>query len=462
MTFHHVAGSPVFTPNKIPFIINFQSKWSAEALESLKKSCEPEAHKQGEFDKLDNPLLNGLKKFAKNELVLCKKCEAMVRVVTNGAIKSTFQFDCKQGIHHLSATQILGTLPDEWISSVTELMSDSNRIQTLKWLDKGHLSEEIWEIKGLKNAKKRFSVELSPTKPDSFKIRAVNNSLEMELQELKTTVEKLGKRQDFIESENLSLRQQLKASKEEVAMLRRLLSEEPKNCEPKVNSFAEVTAIHRPRPAKITTRKHTPLETISKSVPSRQSPEGRPAYSPLKIIFFEGCHRKSPAAYRSMFKDIGVDTRAVRDITFLTDDIMQLTTYESAVEHIASALRGISENVRRLESFDPTKAASYTKYGDFSDKDVKASYFAVIAKSAERLSKTASNVKALKRSSNFLNKVVESQNFDFKSQEIKAKVFFLGNLLDYAKSIGTPKESKDVEMDSDILVSSSQAEITIQ
>ena len=108
----------------------------------------------------------------------------MVRVVTNGAIKSTFQFDCKQGIHHLSATQILGTLPDEWISSVTELMSDSNRIQTLKWLDKGHLSEEIWEIKGLKNAKKRFSVELSPTKPDSFKIRAVNNSLEMELQEL--------------------------------------------------------------------------------------------------------------------------------------------------------------------------------------------------------------------------------------------------------------------------------------
>ena len=64
--------------------------------------------------------------------------------------------------------------------------------------------------------------------------------------------------------------------------------------------------------------------------------------------------------------------------------------------------------------------------------------------------------------SNFLNKVVESQNFDFKSQEIKAKVFFLGNLLDYAKSSGTPKESKDVEMDSDILVSSSQAEITIQ
>ena len=94
-----------------------------------------------------------------------------------------------------------------------------------------------------------------------------------------------------------------------------------------------------------------------------------------------------------MFKDIGVDTRAVRDITFLTDDIMQLTTYESAVEHIASALRGISENVRRLESFDPTKAASYTKYGDFSDKDVKASYFAVTAKSAESLSKTVSNVK---------------------------------------------------------------------
>ena len=44
----------------IKIIWGFQSKWSAEALESLKMSCEPEAHIQGEFDKLDNPLLNGL------------------------------------------------------------------------------------------------------------------------------------------------------------------------------------------------------------------------------------------------------------------------------------------------------------------------------------------------------------------------------------------------------------------
>ena len=36
MTFHDVADSPALIPNKIPFIINIQSKWSAEALEGLK------------------------------------------------------------------------------------------------------------------------------------------------------------------------------------------------------------------------------------------------------------------------------------------------------------------------------------------------------------------------------------------------------------------------------------------
>jgi hypothetical protein len=143
-----------------------------------------------------------------------------------------------------------------------------------------------------------------------------------------------------------------------------------------------------------------------------------------------------------MFKELGIDTRAIRDITFLADELMQLTTYESAVEEITKALKGVNENVRRLESFDPTKAESYSKYGDFNDIDVKKCYFSMMEKNAERIGKAAENVKALRRSANFFNKLVENQTFEYQTQPRKPKVYFLGSLLDYAKPVTPPKPTE--------------------
>ena len=65
----------------------------------------------------------------------------------------------------------------------------------------------------------------------------------------------------------------------------------------------------------------------------------------------------------------------------------------------------------------------------------------MMTKSAERLTKAAGNVKALKRSANFLNKVVESQNIIYKPKELIPKVYFLGNLLNYTK----PSTASNVE-----------------
>jgi uncharacterized protein YeeX (DUF496 family) len=134
-----------------------------------------------------------------------------------------------------------------------------------------------------------------------------------------------------------------------------------------------------------------------------------------------------------MLTDLGFNSRQVRDITFLSDDIMQVTTYESAIEELSNILLGISTSVRRLDNFNPIKGDNYSKYGTFSDEEVKAGYFAMMTKSAERLIKAAESVKALKRSANFLNKVVENQKIDYQSAPRKEKVFFLGNLIDYIK-----------------------------
>lgn len=438
MTVNNVAGPPANIPNKAINIINIDHKWSSESLEALKTFILNESSEMADFDKLDNPLLNGLKKFAKTNLVHCKKCDDMVKVSLNGVVKSTFQFDCKIGNHHISATQILGSLPDEWILEVTESMEESNRIQTLKWLDKAHLSEDLWEAKGLKNAMKRFAVDRSPIKMNDQKIRIINVSLETEVNELKKTVEQLIKRQNAIEEENLDLKSALKAAKEEVSMLRRLLSEEKDTTDAEPKSFAAVTAFHRPpKPRKPMAL--TPTEVISKPVNDSTAGQKRYPYSPLKIYFFEGCHRKSPGVYRAMLQELGFNARQIRDITFLSEDIMQVTLYESAIEELTKVLQGISENVKRLDNFDPTKAANYKKYGDFTDEDVKASYFAVMTKSAERLSKAADNVKGLRRSANFFKKVIESQNIDYQSTPRKEKVFFLGSLIEYVKP--APKET---------------------
>lgn len=453
MTVHNVAGSPANNPNKTLYsklTTNTESNWSSEALNSLSSIIKNEIVEKDEFDKLDNPFLNGLKKFCKANMAYCKKCEVMTKMIINGVAKNTFQFDCKKGLHHMSATQILSTIPDEEIMNLAEMMEDSTRIQTMKWLDKEHLCEEIWETKGLKNATKRFAIDLSPLKANDTKVRAVNSSLEKEVNELRQVVERLLERQESIEAENASLRKALNAAKEEADMLRRVLAEESPKCKLSNQSFAEVASIHRPelpkRPKPI--RDFTPIETISK--PTRMHHMDRPAFSPLKIVFFEGCHRKGPEIYRKMFKNLGIDTRTIRDITFLADDLMQLTTYESAIDGITAALQGISEKVRRLDSFDPTQAESYSKYGKFSDEEVKAGYFAIIAKSAERLKNAAGNVKALRRSANFLNKVVENQSVDYRPQEVKPRIYFLGNLLNYTKPTTSAKvdESKDEDMES--------------
>jgi hypothetical protein len=47
----------------------------------------------------------------------------------------------------------------------------------------------------------------------------------------------------------------------------------------------------------------------------------------------------------------------------------------------------------------------------------------MMTKSAERLTKAAESVKALKRSAKFLNKVVENQKIDYQSAPRKEKVF---------------------------------------
>jgi len=435
MSFDDSAQKASLIPNKNSDFITEKmfSKWPKKALDCLFVEIMEHVPTEDPFDKLLNPFLNGLKNFSSNNEAFCQKCGKLSKLSKNGKTKDTYQFICNVSgkPHYLSATQVLETLPDEWVLDLMEMFDEGYKNQLLDWINKEHLSPEIWEVKGLKNATKRFSLQLSPAKDSSSKIRAVNTGLEEENRRLKEVNAELS-------AELRDLKRMMKALTEEVTNLRNYLLEKPtKNSkshesagetEQDKKSFAEVASIHRLSVVK-KPLKMTPLDIISK--PKYQNE--RPAYSPLKIYFFEGCHRRNPSIYRKMLSEAGFNPRQVRDITFLSEDIMQVTAYESSIEDFTKLLVGISDKVRRLDDFDPTKGKSYAKYGKFSDEEVQECYFAVMTKSAERLSKAAESVKALKRSANFLNKVIENKTVNYQSAPRKEKFFFLGSLIDYVK-----------------------------
>jgi cell division protein FtsB len=435
MSFDDNAQKASINPNKTTdyYIEKMYSKWPKKALDCLFVEIMEHVPTEDAFDKLCNPFLNGLKIFSSNNEVFCQKCGKPTKLSKNGRTKDTYQFICSESgkPHYLSAIQILETLPDEWVLNLMDMFDEGYKNQLLDWINKEHLSPEIWEVKGLKNATKRVSLQLSPVKDNSSKIRAVNHGLEEENRKLKEENAELS-------AEVRDLKRTMKALTEEVANLRKYLLENTKtattnheNHGSEVKSFATVASIHKPTATR-KPLKMTPLEVISKPTPMAAE-NGLKPYSPLKIYFFEGCHRRNPGIYRKMLSEAGFNHRQVRDITFLSDDIMQITAYESSIEELTNLLVGISDKVRRLEDFDPTKGDSYQKYGKFSDDEVRECYFAMMTKSAERLSKAAETVKALKRSANFLSKVIENRTVNYQSAPRKEKVFFLGSLIDYVK-----------------------------
>ena len=86
-----------------------QLLWEHESLAKFGLAC-ANVSDDIEFDRLNNKLLVALKQFSTSHNVYCSKCKTMTLMTKRGKTKNTYQFAC--GSHTLSATQILGTLPD--------------------------------------------------------------------------------------------------------------------------------------------------------------------------------------------------------------------------------------------------------------------------------------------------------------------------------------------------------------
>ena len=316
------------------------------------------------------------------------------------------------------AKQIMEHFPD---AILLELLPTEPRIYfnlALKWMSKEHLCPDLVKLTTERNAVKRFSrsqdAEETNVATSLIKSRSVENGIIAESLELKEriaslekTVAEMAATVNELAELNKALAKDKKALLEENATLKRHLAApsipapaQKKNAPNSIDSentndahYSNVTTIYRPENAimRFYTKlgKRTPQEIVEPNVKPAVEIAGNSSnsenYSPLKFVYFQGCHRKSASTYRNMLPKIGIDAHWARDITFLAEDLIQIATFESKMNLLIKAMEAISPFVKYIPNFDPCLGESYKKYGTYTDESAKKSYFALMEKSAERL-----------------------------------------------------------------------------
>ncbi|MCX6132027.1 MAG: hypothetical protein NTX25_23590 [Proteobacteria bacterium] len=386
-------------------------------------------------------------------------------------MKSTYQFECRN--HKISAKQILENLPDNLI---LELIPNEPRAffnSVLKWLSKDHLSPELIKLTTERNAVKRFSrshEEETNVCTSLIKSRNVENGYITEaigmkdrMASLEETVHQLSLQINELAEVNSMLKKENKALLEENQMLKRHLSapSSPVPVSPRTtttSSYASVTATHKPKtaPLKFYTKagSQSPKEivdpNITQNIEKMDNVTPTESYSPLKFVYFEGCHRKTASTYRNMLPKIGIDAHWARDITFLAEDLIQITTFESKAQMLIKAMESISPSVKHLQNFEPCCGKSYEKYGPYSDESARKAYFTLMERSTERLKKDSKLIPSLKRVAAFFEKVVEARNINYQSPRRTPTIFCLSDFIKTERPKVIDTDTKEPEFDMEI------------
>jgi hypothetical protein len=417
-----------------------ENLWDPTTLKNFQDTCS-QIPPDAEFDKLTNRLLNALKDHVNNSKIYCPKCRDMAKVTKRGNAKRTYQFGCAG--HTISATQILSTLPDSIVMQIIPKEPSRVFIETITWISKDHLSPELTDRKAKKNAVKRFSFQRSPPKGPTLRLSTHNLDILTELKEmrlqvanLKATIDILNERCINLEEVNHKSLKQVKALEEENQVLRKhlaapskLLSTINQDAPDGSSSYAKITTLHRPN---ITSRKHytasyTPNPLPQEIIGPATAPQND--FSPLTFVYFKGCHKKNITDYRKLLDSQGFPKHLARDICFLAEDILQIITYQNKEELLIKTLTGVSKAVSHLPNFDPCTGVSYAEYGNFSDAQAKQSFFALMTKNTERITKEADRTPSLKRVSSFLKKVIESGNINYLPPQRTRRIFCLGDFI---------------------------------
>ena len=381
----------------------------------------PKNFSECSFDKKENPFVDLI--HLNIHQIYCPNCDDVGEFTKDGMTNNSIGIKCKSCKKKRTVLQAIKDLPHETISQLMHMTKLTDRADFLKWLDIGQKASHQT------NSDLSATQSISTPQPVSNIEKILQEVLALKA-DLRVAVERQIQAEERLLQE-MSLR---KAAEEEIAVLKARLAEprtapsksvkQPASKEPvktfkdadveNIENFADAAARFTPVKSR---KQRTPIskafdtpDQILEIIEGKSPNTG----SELTIAFIEGCKRGAINDYRRVLQHSGFDHYLARDISFLTDNIMQVITYSDKVESLVDALKKNKPDVRVLEGFDPMSPDSYDFENTYTRAEIEKGYMENISRIHKRLSELSGNVPSMKRTVLFLKKVLETANIHYK------------------------------------------------
>ena len=443
-----------------------------------------ESFKPIKFSKSDNVGCKLLMKFKKT--LVCPKCEILhghtSQGITSNQYGGTAPHKCRS-----SSQQLIMMLPQDIIVAIGKVykeFSTKDASMFAAWLgsSKATRKEEI-----LKNL--NFEMQIDNQVVEYVEEEADDETMH---EHLLSQINSLGGSDTYdsyseaefravISGELMALRNRIAALESENALLRQEnavlkkyrpipTSQKPVKLPNSVTALApvdtylEVTKVHTPNPiilkrvkqdtvsesiykAKIRPVVDLSLFTAGKDVDKEKTRES----SKLVFVYFRGLLRRRQSEYRALFDQIGFGGYKARDICFLSEDFMQVLTYEDCVDELVTLIKKFFPDAKFVKDADPTDPVNYESHGRLSKKFLEEQYFLSMEGAVQRFKKLVIEKPFLKRTLYFLEKVVSTRDMKYQKTPEKPKVFLMNSFMPLECLV--PVEAKSAPVDKAPVVS---------
>ena len=427
------------------------------------------------FTKTDNAASRLIQKFRKS--LVCPKCGSLHGHTSQGTASNqyggTAPFKCRS-----SVPQLLMMLPHEVICAVGKVhrefcIKDAQLFAS--WISSSKAEQKDSILKRLKqdmdiDKLEEISIE-DECIADSQDFDMSNEEIQIENSQFKDIKKNFDSSTDVnnysdaefrsvVIDEILSLRKRLtelldenKALRQENAVLKKYRPSQidlsPKQLPNSTTSlktavsYSEITKAHTPRQITIKRSRREvgpnveiqikPRPTVDLSLfianESDKNKEKFQESSKLAFVYFKGLIRRPQSEYRALLDQIGFGGYKARDILFLSNDFLQVLTYEDCIAELVEKIKIHFPTAKHVIDADPTDPLNYEEHGNLSRKYLEAQYFATMQGAVQRFKKLASERPVLTRTLHFLEKVVETKNSKYEKAPNKPKIFLMNNFL---------------------------------
>ena len=179
--------------------------------------------------------------------------------------------------------------------------------------------------------------------------------------------------------------------------------------------------------------------------PNVKKPE---ANSDLVFIYFKNLPRRAMSEYRKFFDAIGFQANLIRDIMFCSDNVIQLLTYENVKANLIEKVLSAAPGSVHIADADPCDPSLYSEFGSISRETVSERYFQAMARTVQRFRTLASSNKTFTRTLRFLERVLETKNFRYKTPAHVPRQFLMSGFFIPTSQNSSPLEpTQTVSMD---------------